>query len=166
MVALSQPTLQSFPGPSTCKPWLPGRCCKVTKLGSFVQTLFLSEVFCSGVWAEICWYLQHKRCCVFLLLAGPKVSIFLAIADILICFAMRSPSVIQKSLPSLQVKNRILSCGRTVLSSILLLSSQRKIVGDISESRLGTVLLDSFRIIKVGKDLLRSSSPISERDSC
>lgn len=102
----------------------------------------------------------------FLLLAGPKVSIFLAIADILICFAMRSPSVIQKSLPSLQVKNRILSCGRTVLSSILLLSSQRKIVGDISESRLGTVLLDSFRIIKVGKDLLRSFSPISERDSC
>lgn len=48
-------------------------------LGSFVQTLFLSEIFCffcSGVWAKICWYLQHKRCFVFLQLAGPRVSIF------------------------------------------------------------------------------------------
>lgn len=61
---------------STCKPGLPGSCCKVTKLGSFGQTLFLAEIFCSGVWAKICWYLQHKRCLVFLLLEGPKVSFF------------------------------------------------------------------------------------------
>lgn len=84
-------------------------------LGSFVQTLFLSEIFCffcSGVWAKICWYLQHKRCFVFLLLAGPRVSIFfLANADILICFAMQSPSVIQKSLSRLQVKDRTSSMG-------------------------------------------------------
>lgn len=61
---------------STCKPGLPGSCCKVTKLGSFGQTLFLAEIFCSGVWAKICWYLQHKRCLVFLLLEGPKVRVF------------------------------------------------------------------------------------------
>lgn len=62
---------------STCKPGLPGSCCKVTKLGSFGQTLFLAEIFYSGVWAKICWYLQHKRCLVFLLLEGPKVRFFL-----------------------------------------------------------------------------------------
>lgn len=35
---------------------------------------------CWGVFircsAKICWYLQHKRCFVFLLLAGPRVSFF------------------------------------------------------------------------------------------
>lgn len=77
---------------------------------------------------------------------------------------MQSPSVIQKSLPRLQVKDRTSSCGRTELSSVLLFSSQEDCpaVGDVSESRLGAVLPGSFRIIKVGKDLLRSSSPISE----
>lgn len=79
--SLSQPALQSFPGPSTCKP---GRCWRVTKLGSFVQTLFLSEIFCSGVWAKICWYLQYKSCFVFLLFAAPRVSIFFFILQMLI----------------------------------------------------------------------------------
>lgn len=77
----------------------------------------------------------------FLLLAGPEVNIFLANADILICFAMQNPSVIQKLLPRLQVKDTILSCGRTILSSVPFFCSNYSsredmfpAVGDTSES--------------------------------
>lgn len=68
---------------------------------------------------------------------------FLANADILMFFAMQSPSVFQKSLSRLQVKDRASSCGRTILSSVLLFSRQEDCpaVGDISESKVGTDLL-------------------------
>lgn len=44
---------------------------------------------------------------------------FLANTDILICFAMKNPSVIQKLLPRIVIKGRILfSCRRTLLSCV------------------------------------------------
>lgn len=74
----------------------------------------------------------------FFCLQVPKSIFFLANADILICFAMQNPSVIQKLLPRLQIKDMILSCGRTILSSVPFFCSSREdvfpAVGDTSES--------------------------------
>lgn len=100
------------------------------------------QVFLSDAQPRSADNCNTKDALCFFCVQAPESVFFLANADVLICFAMQSPSVIQKSLPRLRVKDRTSSCGRTILSSVLLFSSQEDCPAVGERKQVGDSLLD------------------------